>query len=828
MDENDSIPVEPISGDVTVLQVDQSETVDTVKMERSDSSVSSIADSCSNGAIRDQSHRDRTLTEESWDVVKDDEVGFKGIPPLAKVPDRIQSNIPSALPSPSSWLQSIFDTSTSSKMKTSASLDQSSFGKEGTPPYSPLVDGGPTPPLRRTASDDLNNSVCLVTADDAGTDQKRCLIIPAKCPLEVERDNLVAICRLVVKDVIDESLKHPGGIMLSLDESDGDAGLTQLFVILERLLCHGLRVQKRSGILGSQTTVGTKGKELWQVLELIERVIADAKEITTSVREMPFLKTPMGRCRAWLRLALMQKKLSDYWNVLVDGALLQTQPKLRGVQGRYEPEALLRNEEDAIVVGGLLVGLNTIDCNLCLKPERNKNSDSTECILDSPDVGVLDYARYLSFAGSTDGQRGRLEESVAAEVGATENHVKLLSDQKNYLEELNRHFEAKLKDSQSNNESMKRQVQDAQDTLLKNKEQMLLLQEENLRLTRENSLFADEVEQKVQELNRDHYVERETYATSRAGIDSMLISSQKRMEDEIENHRATIRELNLQINLRKEIETAMKLMERDLHEKQDTLIVLRQQLTDVKAINLQLFKKSQDSEETLKHKNDLVPRFEQKFEQMNLTIADIESRLKTSEEARHNLESDSADLKAQLFTANEKVRSLETDLRIEREWRSQATSSLQAERQRTNDLIREMEALKLERDDLKVKEKELDHLKAACQDQETALSELGVQLSESRLKMEDLREAQLVLKDATWTADREASSCANCEKPFNVARRKHHCRNCGGIFCNACSDNTMPLPSSAKPVRVCDICQTMLLDRCSSSQGNDFVVVEKP
>jgi hypothetical protein len=50
-------------------------------------------------------------------------------------------------------------------------------------------------------------------------------------------------------------------------------------------------------------------------------------------------------------------------------------------------------------------------------------------------------------------------------------------------------------------------------------------------------------------------------------------------------------------------------MERDLHEKQDTLIVLRQQLADVKAINLQLFKKSQDSEATLKHKNELVPRY---------------------------------------------------------------------------------------------------------------------------------------------------------------------------------------------------------------------------
>ena len=42
---------------------------------------------------------------------------------------------------------------------------------------------------------------------------------------------------------------------------------------------------------------------------------------------------------------------------------------------------------------------------------------------------------------------------------------------------------------------------------------------------------------------------------------------------------------------------------------------------------------------------------------------------------------------------------------------------------------------------------------------------------------------------------------------------QHHCRNCGGIFCNSCSDYTMPLPSSAKPVRVCDACYTTLLQR---------------
>ena len=83
---------------------------------------------------------------------------------------------------------------------------------------------------------------------------------------------------------------------------------------------------------------------------------------------------------------------------------------------------------------------------------KNKNkffttSDaSTAGLLDSPDVGVIDYARFLAFTGSTDHQR--LGDAEDDEPNApSENQVKLLSDQKNYLEELNRHFEAKLKDS---------------------------------------------------------------------------------------------------------------------------------------------------------------------------------------------------------------------------------------------------------------------------------------------------------------------------------------------------------------------------------------------
>lgn len=45
--------------------------------------------------------------------------------------------------------------------------------------------------------------------------------------------------------------------------------------------------------------------------------------------------------------------------------------------------------------------------------------------------------------------------------------------------------------------------------------------------------------------------------------------------------------------MKTEMEIAMKLLEKDTHEKQDTLVALRQQLEEVKAINLQMFHKSQ-------------------------------------------------------------------------------------------------------------------------------------------------------------------------------------------------------------------------------------------
>lgn len=45
--------------------------------------------------------------------------------------------------------------------------------------------------------------------------------------------------------------------------------------------------------------------------------------------------------------------------------------------------------------------------------------------------------------------------------------------------------------------------------------------------------------------------------------------------------------------MKAEMEVAMKLLEKDIHEKQDTIVSLRRQLDDIKLINLEMYRKLQ-------------------------------------------------------------------------------------------------------------------------------------------------------------------------------------------------------------------------------------------
>jgi hypothetical protein len=84
-----------------------------------------------------------------------------------------------------------------------------------------------------------------------------------------------------------------------------------------------------------------------------------------------------------------------------------------------------------------------------------------------------------------------------------------------------------------------------------------------------------------------------------------------------------------------------------------------------------------------------------------------------------------------------------------------------------------------------------------------------------------------------WVPDSEATACMLCEQTFSFMAKRHHCRYCGALLCDACSRRRMcldrwmldngrtarpklrsaaELSRRSKPKRVCDSCFTAAPD----------------
>uniref|UniRef100_A0A672SKF2 RUN and FYVE domain containing 2 n=1 Tax=Sinocyclocheilus grahami TaxID=75366 RepID=A0A672SKF2_SINGR len=564
--------------------------------------------------------------------------------------------------------------------------------------------------------------------------------------MAMERANLLNMAKLSIKGLIESALSF--GRTLDSDYPP----LQQFFVVMEHCLKHGLKVKK--SFLGYN-------KSLWGPLEMVEKLCPEAGEIAASVRDLPGLKTPLGRARAWLRLALMQKKLADYLRLLITRKDILSE--------FYENSAVMLEEEGAVIVG-LLVGLNVIDANLCVKGED----------LDTQ-VGVIDFSMYLK--NDIDDYRTIL-------------------DQKNYVEELNRH--STVQGLQGRVESLEKSNSKLIEELAIAKNNIIKLQEENHQLRTENSVILMKTQQRLEIAEGDLNCELDTYKQSRQGLDEM---------QDVEN------ELVVQVSMKQEMEMAMKLLEKDIHEKQDTLIGLRHQLDDVKAINVEMYQKMQSSDDNMRQKNDMIARLEEKTNQITATMKQLEQRLQDAERERAGAEdgvrkfkqdfTNKADsLQKQISQREKQMMQLETDLKIERDWRQTLQNDLERERETIVQLTAEAQQINGLKKEFHRLQDENTQLKGICEEQEQALEELGCKLSESN--------TWNMFIDM-WLIDQNATHCKLCEKEFSISRRKHHCRNCGEIFCNTCSDNELPLPASPKPVRVCDTCHALLLQRCSSN-----------
>ncbi|CAJ2642923.1 unnamed protein product [Trifolium pratense] len=71
-----------------------------------------------------------------------------------------------------------------------------------------------------------------------------------------------------------------------------------------------------------------------------------------------------------------------------------------------------------------------------------------------------------------------------------------------------------------------------------------------------------------------------------------------------------------------------------------------------------------------------------------------------------------------------------------------------------------------------------------------------------------------------WVPDEAVSKCTACGTDFGAFNRKHHCRNCGDIFCDKCTHGRIALTAeeNAQPVRVCDRCMAEVTQRLTSAK----------
>ena len=57
-----------------------------------------------------------------------------------------------------------------------------------------------------------------------------------------------------------------------------------------------------------------------------------------------------------------------------------------------------------------------------------------------------------------------------------------------------------------------------------------------------------------------------------------------------------------------------------------------------------------------------------------------------------------------------------------------------------------------------------------------------------------------------WVPDKESKQCEGCSAAFGLMRRRHHCRVCGGVFCDACTKDRVAVYEQRSPQRVCAQC----------------------
>ncbi|XP_041940820.1 RUN domain-containing protein 3A isoform X1 [Alosa alosa] len=284
---------------------------------------------------------------------------------------------------------------------------------------------------------------CIQTAMAMGLTSKKA----SSRNVGVERKNLITVCRFSVKTLLEKYTAEP------IDDSCEE--FVNFAAILEHILSHRFK----GNVAGPGSWFSSDGqRSFWDYIRLACSKVQN--NCISSIENIENISTSRAKGRAWIRVALMEKRLAEY----VATALRDN----RTTRRFYEDSAIMLREE-ATVLTGMLIGLSAIDFSFCLKGE----------VLDGKTPAVIDYTPYLKFTQSydylSDEEDRRSVDSSASEESVSEHpYIPLVTDeeswsnkcrkmeqrfkivyaQKGYLEELVRLRESQLKNVETENKKL--------------------------------------------------------------------------------------------------------------------------------------------------------------------------------------------------------------------------------------------------------------------------------------------------------------------------------------------------------------------------------------
>uniref|UniRef100_A0A3P9M5J4 RUN domain-containing protein 3B n=1 Tax=Oryzias latipes TaxID=8090 RepID=A0A3P9M5J4_ORYLA len=280
----------------------------------------------------------------------------------------------------------------------------------------------------------------------------------------VERRNLLTVCRFSVKTLLDRSCFE------TIDDSSPE--FINFVSILEHILGHRFK--------GQTTWFGYESpRSFWDYIKAACSKVPH--NCIRSIENMENVRPSRAKGRAWIRVVLMEKRLSEY----ISFALRD----LKATRRFYEEGAIMLGEE-AGLLADTLIGLNTIDFSFCLKGEG----------LDGCCPAVIDYTPYLKFRQKADSISSDEEEmrtlgssgsesstpdktATAASIFTEQSNLvskckrfeqkyRMALEQKDYLEELVRLREAQLSEAMSHNKTLQQGLADTHLSHTLEKEQL--------------------------------------------------------------------------------------------------------------------------------------------------------------------------------------------------------------------------------------------------------------------------------------------------------------------------------------------------------------------